>query len=130
MKHIFMTLFLALLAFPAFAQDGTLKTVEAQYVCMVNNTVFDKPQIAVEVDGKTYYGCCPMCKERLAKDASARMAIDPVSAKEVDKASAIIGSSVDGKVYYFENEANLRQFKPSDTHQEHNHETGEGHGTQ
>ncbi len=50
-----------------------------KYVCMINNQVFDKEQIPVEVDGKTYYGCCAMCKERLAKDADSRKAVDPVS---------------------------------------------------
>ena len=40
-----------------------------------------RPQIPVSVDGKTYYGCCAMCKDRLARDASARSALDPVSQK-------------------------------------------------
>jgi len=43
-----------------------LKIVEAKKVCMVNNHVFDKDQIPISVAGKTYYGCCQMCKERLA----------------------------------------------------------------
>ena len=77
---------------------------------MINNQVFDKDQIPVEVDGKTYFGCCAMCKERLAKDADSRKAIDPVSMKEVDKATAVIGADAEGMVQYFENEKNLEEY--------------------
>ena len=77
---------------------------------MVNDTAFDREQIAVDVDGKTYYGCCSMCEGRLKDDASIRVAKDPVSGVEVDKASAIIGADGSGKVYYFENQENLQNF--------------------
>lgn len=117
MRKLFLTLALSLFALPAFAQGGVdavpaLTPIKPEYVCMVNNAAFDKPQIPVEVGGKTYYGCCPMCKERLAKDVSARTATDPVSGKEVDKASAVIGKAADGSVYYFESQDNLRKYTP------------------
>lgn len=120
MKKLILTLMLAFFALPAFAQGGSdataaLTPIKAEYVCMVNNAAFDKPQIPVEVNGKTYYGCCPMCKERLSKDASARMATDPVSGKSVDKAEAVIGKTADGSVYYFENEGNLKKYKLAST---------------
>ena len=125
MRKIILAFALALFALPAFAQGGgdaasALTPIKPEYVCMVNNAAFDKPQIPVEVGGKIYYGCCPMCKERLAKDASARTATDPVSGKSVDKAEAIIGKTPDGSVYYFENEGNMKQYKiasPSDGHE-------------
>lgn len=79
-------------------------------ICMVNNTAFDKDQIPVEVDGKTYYGCCPMCKERLEKDPDMRVATDPVSHNKVDKAQAIIGTDETGAVYYFESEETFEAF--------------------
>ena len=107
---------LAIIVLPfgaAHAESPALKKVEPQFVCMVNNAVFDKPQIPVEVSGKTYYGCCSMCKERLAKDTSVRMATDPVSGKSVDKASAVIGEDAAGAVYYFESEANLKAYTPA-----------------
>ncbi len=87
-----------------------LERVEAKRVCMVNDTAFPRDQIPVDVDGKTYFGCCEMCKGRLAKDASVRTATDPVSGKSVDKATAVIGAGPDGKVLYFENEQNLARF--------------------
>ncbi len=99
---------------PALA--GTLDRVETARVCMVNNSVFPKDQIPVPVDGKTYFGCCEMCKGRLAQDPSVRTATDPVSGKPVDKAKAVIGATPEGKVFYFESEKNFAAFqkrKPS-----------------
>ncbi len=94
----------------ALAEDQVVTAVEPNMVCMVNNASMAKEQIPVEVGGKTYYGCCAMCKERLAKDASSRVAIDPVTGKSVDKAAAVIGALPDGKVLYFENEKNLARY--------------------
>lgn len=86
------------------------KRVEPKLVCMMNNKFMGTEQISVEVDGKIYYGCCPMCKERLKNEASARQAIDPISGNTVDKAAAIIGAAPDEAVYYFENETNFEKF--------------------
>ncbi len=117
MKKLILTLILAVMAFPVMAQEPSdaskeawLKTVETQYVCMVNNQSYDSPQIAVEVEGKTYYGCCSMCKDRLEKDPAIRAAIDPVSGNSVNKAEAIIGADVKGKTYYFENMENFSAY--------------------
>lgn len=101
---------LALVSIGQTAQAEPLERVEAKKVCMVNNTVFPKDQIPVEVEGKTYFGCCEMCKGRLAKDAAIRSATDPVSGNTVDKASAIIGADPDGKVQYFESEETFARF--------------------
>jgi len=109
----FLILVATALPIGAFANSdnvGTLKKVEAQYVCMVNNTLFNKTQIPTVVEGKTYYGCCSMCKEKLERSTALRMAIDPISKNKVDKATAIIGAQADGKVHYFENEENLKKF--------------------
>lgn len=115
MKTLFLTLLAFFITLPAVAADKTsnvdwLKPVEAKKVCMVNNKAFDKDQIAVEVAGKTYYGCCPMCKGMLEKDAAQRTAVDPVSGKTVDKATALIGADADGNTYYFESQDNLKKF--------------------
>lgn len=92
-------------------KTASLKRVETKKVCMVNNAVFEKDQIPVQVSGKTYYGCCEMCKERLAKDAAARTATDPVTGKTVDKATAVIAAKEDGTVLYFESEKTLQQYE-------------------
>lgn len=101
---------LGLLLGAGAALADPLTRVEAKRVCMVNDTVFPKDQIAVEVEGKTYFGCCEMCKGRLVADASARQAVDPVSGKTVDKATAVIGTTPDGRVFYFESEKTFDEY--------------------
>lgn len=86
------------------------KVTAPKLVCMVNDQYMGRDQIPAVVEGRTYYGCCAMCKERLAKDAAARKAVDPVTGKTVDKARAVIGRAEDGKVAYFENGENLDRY--------------------
>ena len=105
-----------LFAATAFAQNdvkpnGKLTRVETKTVCMINEHAMGKDQIPIEIEGKTYYGCCEMCKERLAKDAAARTATDPVTKKPVDKATAVIAAQPDGTVLYFESEKTLEQYE-------------------
>jgi YHS domain-containing protein len=92
---------------------GRLQRVPVNLVCMVNNRAFATPQIPVEVEGRTYYGCCEGCKEKLKTNREARMAVDPVSGLEVDKALAIIGSLPDGQVYYFGSAETMAAFDPA-----------------
>ena len=101
-------LVLASFAMPARAEE--LTKVESKRVCMVNDTVFPRDQIPVEVDGRTYFGCCEMCKGRLASDTAIRSSVDPVSGKAVDKATAVIGASADGKVRYFESDRTFKEY--------------------
>jgi YHS domain-containing protein len=84
--------------------------VEAQKVCMINDHFMAAPQIPVSVEGKTYYGCCPMCEQRLRTQPDSRFGIDPVSKKRVDKASAVIGKLESGSVLYFENEQTFNAY--------------------
>ena len=95
--------------------ESHLTQIDPRYVCMINNQSFNKEQIPVKVDGKTYYGCCQMCEAKLKSDPASRIAIDPVSGKEVDKATAVIGTSPDGTVYYFESEKNLKAYNGDST---------------
>lgn len=132
MKTLILTILMAFFAVPAMAAEGShkhadswLKPVEAKMVCMMNDKVFDKEQMAIEIEGKTYYGCCPMCKEMLGKDPSKRAATDPVSGNKVDKATAVIGADTHGMTYYFENEENLHKFA-SGPMPEMKHENMEG----
>lgn len=97
---------------------SALSEIESKYVCMINNQSFDKEQIPIEIDGKTYYGCCQMCEAKLKGDPSSRMAVDPISGKEVDKATAVIGTTPDGAVYYFESEKNLKAFNDNSNSQD------------
>jgi len=98
----------------AGAQDSkkndTATEIDSKYVCMINDQLFNKEQIPIEVEGKTYYGCCKMCEAKLKTDPNSRESIDPVSNKKVDKALSVIGAAPDGSVYYFENETNLQKY--------------------
>ena len=85
--------------------------IESKYVCMMTDHVFPKEQIPVVVEDKTYYGCCEMCEARLKSSAESRVAVDPVSGQQVDKAVAVIGATPEGGVYYFESVENLQGFK-------------------
>jgi YHS domain-containing protein len=114
-KSIALLFALLLLSVSAFAQDnakpaGKLTRVETKMVCMINEHAMGKEQIPIEIEGRTYYGCCDMCKKALAADATKRVATDPVSGKQVDKATAVIAAQEDGRVFYFENEASLAKY--------------------
>jgi YHS domain-containing protein len=91
---------------------GLTRVTDPSLTCMVNNQFMGRPQIPVQVGGKTYFGCCAMCKDRLANDASARTAVDPVSKRPVDKSTAVIARLDSGALVYFESEANLAAYSP------------------
>ena len=94
----------------ATVEPQPVRKVESSKVCMINEQYMDREQIPVEADGKTYYGCCQMCVDRITNDPATRFAVDPVSKAKVDKAKAVIGATEDGKVFYFETEKNLGIF--------------------
>ena len=100
------------------AKPLSLQTVDPSLVCMGTDQVPGKAMIPIEVDGKTYYGCCPKCNERLSTDKSARMATDPVSGEAVDKADAFIIEGPGGMALYFKSAETAKK------HLENNRQTG------
>jgi YHS domain-containing protein len=90
---------------------GLTRVSDPSQVCMVNDQFMGKAQIPVQVDGRTYYGCCPMCKEKLEKQPAMRLARDPVTGEEVDKATAIIIQDASGKLLYFASEDTLLRYR-------------------
>ena len=90
---------------------GFERVADPSQVCMVNDQYMGKPQIPIAVDGRTYYGCCPMCKDRLANQPESRIGRDPVTGNSVDKAVALMVKDASGKILYFENEDSLRRYK-------------------
>ncbi len=111
-NRIAFALVLILAAAAVFAEDAADKVVKVEpiKVCMINDRSMANDQIPVPIEGKTYYGCCAMCKEKLEKDKESRYALDPVNGKKVDKAKAVIGALPGGVVLYFESEANLTKY--------------------
>lgn len=110
MRMMKLVIGLSLLVSSAVAVAEPVKKVETKYVCMVNDQLFSKEQVPTVVEGKTYYGCCPMCASKLSSETSMRQATDPISGKVVDKATAVVGATEDGSVRYFENNENLESF--------------------
>ena len=86
--------------------------VETSYVCFVNNRYMGKEQIPVEVNSKTYYGCCMGCVGKLKNDRTQRYATDPLTKKEVDKATAyiVMNPNGEGEVFYFASEDNYKKY--------------------
>jgi len=86
----------------AAAAPATLTRAAPNEVCMVNDKVFGTPQIPVEFEGKTYYGCCQGCVKRINEDKTVRYSTDPLTGREVDKATAFIVEGAGGEALYFE----------------------------
>lgn len=83
---------------------------ERTRVCMMQDTVMSVPAIPLARNGKTYYGCCEMCKAKIAAEPERyTLSRDPVSGAVVDKASAAL-LSVEGRVFYFESEGTRALF--------------------
>ncbi len=91
------------------------KHVSNELVCMVNDTYMGVAQIPVEVEGKTYYGCCKMCKAKLTDSVHYRWARDPLTGEEVDKSKAyiVLQSSHDIAIHYFKSEENYKAYANS-----------------
>ena len=105
LKGFLLLVGLLLASATAQAQEPSpLNRVDPVNVCMVNDRDMKAPQIPIPVGEKTYYGCCKMCVENIQQNEAPRYAVDPVSGKRVDKATAVIGARPDGQVFYFESE--------------------------
>ncbi len=79
-------------------------------VCMVTDRVFGKPQIPVTFDGKTYYGCCQGCVSKIKNNRAVRYSTDPVTGREVDKATAYILEGPGGEALYFESAETAKKY--------------------
>jgi YHS domain-containing protein len=90
---------------------GLTRVSDPSQVCMINDQFMGRAQIPIVVEGRTYYGCCPACEEKLEKQPASRMALDPVTGEQVDKARAIIVQDSAGKVMYFAREDTLRGYR-------------------
>lgn len=111
-RYVLVFPILSLGASLAWAASGEkVKQISSQYVCMITKKQFKTEQSSVAIDGRNYYYCCDMCKTQLQNDPQTRMDKDPVSGKEIDKASAVVGVDKEGNVYFFENVRNLQKFR-------------------
>lgn len=110
MRLVLTLVVLALIQSAATAFALAQNIDDHRYVCMMQDSLQVKPGVPIDYGGKTYYGCCPMCAEKMKADPVRYMkSKDPVSQGIVDKATALIFGH-DGKAFYFESEANRRTF--------------------
>lgn len=86
--------------------------LKSSFVCYINNNYMGIEQIPVEVDGKIYYGCCEGCVDKLKNQRETRYAIDPLTGKEVDKATAfiVLKPNAGASVLYFQSEENYLKY--------------------
>ena len=106
-----LLILLTITASAVYAKNGiTLRKVDHANVCMTNNKDMGKAQLPVEVNGKTYYGCCKMCAGNLKNNAEARYGTDPLTGEKVDKALAFLGALPNGNILYFESEENFNTY--------------------
>lgn len=100
---------------PAAAEvsaNGLWRIGERSAVCMLSNRYLgERADVPIEVEGKTYRGCCANCAARLGSLAEARMAKDPVTGHAVDKGSAVLARDANNRLYYFESEATFASYK-------------------
>jgi hypothetical protein len=99
------------MAKPEVATTSKESKLKSSLVCFVNNKFMGIDQIPVEVDSKTYYGCCPDCVVKIKQNLNdVRFALDPLTETKVDKALAYIVLDPKGNgnqdVLYFETEQN------------------------
>lgn len=83
---------------------------DSSLICMVTNRFMGSEQLPVEVNGKTYYGCCGGCVGKIVNNKSIRTGKDPISGAEVDKATAVIGVEKGGAILYFESEETFKEY--------------------
>lgn len=89
--------------------------IESGKVCFVNNKFMGIDQIPVEVDAKTYYGCCQGCVDKIKQNLNdVRFTLDPLTGSKVDKALAYIVLDPKGNgnqdVLYFASEQNYLNY--------------------
>ncbi|MCI0421090.1 MAG: hypothetical protein L0387_41050 [Acidobacteria bacterium] len=110
LKKIVFPALLMLVVAVTVALAATGNVDKKEYVCMMQDMVLGKAGIPIQFEGKTYYGCCEMCKEKIKNEPQKyTRATDLVSRKPVDKAVSFI-YSVDGTAYYFASDANRKTF--------------------
>lgn len=88
-------------------------TIAHSKICMVDDIYQgDYPTINLSIANKTYYGCDAKAIQRLTSKPELRSAVDPVTHRKIDKASAVIAidRKRDGKVLYFESRETFKRF--------------------
>ena len=77
---------------------------------MSTNTFAKTAQKEINLDGSKYFASGTGHEANLARNASARFAVDPLTNKKVNKASAATYADASGRVFYFESDESFNGF--------------------
>jgi YHS domain-containing protein len=92
------------------AASCSVPAIDPRQVCAVENSIQGRDGVPFELDGNTYWVCCPRCAETFKQNPDAyRFSADPVSGQQVDKAAAL-PQPYAGRVYFFASEATRTAF--------------------
>ena len=94
-------------------KDLENKKLEPQLVCMFRNQLIMEESSAVDIDGETFYACCPGCADNLrSNNADSQFAIDEYSHHRIKKSKAfiVLDNKAKGNVRYFESEENFKHY--------------------
>jgi YHS domain-containing protein len=100
----------AMMATALAAAPARIVKADVKHVCMIHDRAYSQAQYPVALSGHTYYVYCNDCKAKLNQNAALRTAVDPVTGKRVDKATAVVGVKPTGEVLYFESDATLAKY--------------------
>ncbi|MUP39402.1 hypothetical protein [Labilibaculum euxinus] len=60
-------------------------------VCMVRGDIKSKSTLPIQIEDKTYRGCCQKCMDKLERNVNnIRFTIDPITGQSINKADAVI----------------------------------------
>ncbi|MGZ2369478.1 hypothetical protein ACXR6G_06805 [Ancylomarina sp. YFZ004] len=82
-------------------------------VCMLGGDIKTKPTLPIEINSKTYWGCCQNCLGKLQRNENnALYALDPLSGESVNKADAIIRQDPQNnkRVFFFKSNETYNQY--------------------
>lgn len=86
--------------------------VEQNRVCMPQNLVFDRDMIPVQLNDRTYYGCCEGCIVQITQNEALRMGQDGLTGENIDKSQAVV-LDIHGKAMYFASAENAKKYLAS-----------------
>ena len=87
-----------------------LNKVKATEVNMVTNRFEAGPQVAIRINGKTYFANGEGYALNIQENPSVRFAKDPITNKIIDKADAVSYADASGRILYFESDMTFDRF--------------------
>jgi YHS domain-containing protein len=95
---------------PAHAEAGRGPIADRSRICMLQDTIQNRPGLPYVYHDKEYYLCCEGCLAAFQQNAPTYShAIDPVDGASVDKADAL-AYAYRGRAYFFASAEDVEKF--------------------